>query len=141
MKQFVMALDSDGECVQHIVSDFPKLLFDKIKAGFFVKPQIRTLERDEEFVNKMINKERAAWLSFIEVTRNFLGNKKADNYHVLVTKVLLAYRNLGCKTSIKLHFLHSHLDKFLSNPGVVSDEQGVRFHQDLKTMEHCYQGR
>jgi len=42
--------------------------------------------------------------------------------------------------SIKLHFLHSHLEKFPSNPGAVSDEQGERFHQDLMTMEHRHQG-
>ena len=121
------ALDTDSECFQHIVSAFPKLSFHKIKAGAFDGPQLRTLVCDEEFVNKMNDKERVAWLSFVEVIQNFLGNKKADNYHVLVTTMLLAYRDLGCKMSIKLHFL--------------SDEQGERFHQDLMTMENCYQGR
>ena len=29
------ALDSDGECFQHIVSVFPKFSFEKIKAGVF----------------------------------------------------------------------------------------------------------
>ena len=130
------ALDSDGECFQPIVSAFSKLLFDKIKAGDFDGPQIRTLVRDEEFVNKMSDKERAAWLSFVAVTQNFLGNKKADNYHVLVIRMLLAYCDLGYKMSIKLHFLHSHLDEFPSNPKAVSDEQGKRFYQDLMTMEH-----
>ena len=91
--------------------------------------------------NKINDKERAAWLSFVAVTQNFLGNKKADNYHVLVTTMLLAYRDLGCKMSIKLHFLHSNLVEFPSNSKAVSDEQGERFHQDLMTMEHCYQGR
>ena len=130
MKQFVKALDSDGECFRHTVSAFPKLSFHKFKAGVF--DGIRTLVRVEEFVNKMNDKERAVWLSFLAVTRNFLGNKKADNYYVLVTTMLLAYRDLGCKMSIKLHFLHSHLDEFPSNHGAVSDEQGERFH-DYRT--------
>ena len=43
--------------------------------------------------------------------------------------------------SITLHFLHSHLYDFPENLGAVSDEQGERFHQDLNTMEHRYQGR
>ena len=43
--------------------------------------------------------------------------------------------------NIKLHFLHSHLYEFPENLGAVSDEQGKRFHQDPKTMEHRYQGR
>ena len=55
--------------------------------------------------------------------------------------MLLAYRNLECKMSIQLHFLYSHFDEFPSNPGVVSDEPGDRFHQDLMTMEHRYQGK
>ena len=87
MKQFVKALDSDCECFQHIVSAFPKLSFDKINACVFDGPQIRTLVHDEKFVNKMNGKERAAWLSFVAVTRNFFGSKKADNYHVLVTTI------------------------------------------------------
>ena len=65
----------------------------------------------------------------------------ADNYDVLVIRMLLAYRNLGYKMSIKLYFLHSHLDEFPSNPKAVSDEQGEQFYQDLMTMEHRYQGR
>ena len=36
--------------------------------------------------------------------------------------------------SIKVHFLHSHLDKFLDNCGDVSDEQGDQFHQYIKTL-------
>ena len=86
-KQACQTLDSDGECFQHMVSAFPKLSFDKIKAGVFDGPQVRILARDEEFVNKMNEKQKAAWLSFVAVTRNFLGKKKADNYHVLVTKL------------------------------------------------------
>lgn len=43
--------------------------------------------------------------------------------------------------SIKVRFLHSLLSIFLENLGAVSDEQGERFHQDLKVMELRYQGR
>ena len=43
--------------------------------------------------------------------------------------------------SIKLHFLDSHLDFFPDNLGDYSEEQGERFHQDIKTMETRYQGR
>ncbi|GBP78313.1 hypothetical protein EVAR_52368_1 [Eumeta japonica] len=37
--------------------------------------------------------------------------------------------------SIKLHYLRNHLDKFPDNLGNYSEEQGERFHQDLKVME------
>ena len=43
--------------------------------------------------------------------------------------------------SIKLHYLQSHLDLFPDNLGVVSEEQGKKFHQDIKVMEDRYQGR
>ena len=38
LKQFVKALDSDGEYFQHIVSASLKLSFDKIKADVFDGP-------------------------------------------------------------------------------------------------------
>ena len=42
--------------------------------------------------------------------------------------------------SVKVHFLHSHLDKFLDNCSNVSNEQREQFHQNIKTMEERYQG-
>ncbi|UYV84383.1 hypothetical protein LAZ67_X001983 [Cordylochernes scorpioides] len=41
--------------------------------------------------------------------------------------------------SLKIHFLHSHLDFFPNNLGAVSDEHGERFHQDISSMEKRYQ--
>jgi hypothetical protein len=54
------------------------------------------------------------------------------------------YRNfkaLGCAMSLKVHFLNSHLGYFSENLGDVSEEQGERFHQDIKEKETRYQGR
>jgi hypothetical protein len=45
------------------------------------------------------------------------------------------FKLLGCNMSLKLHFLASHLDYFPPNLGAVSEEQGERFHQDLKDIE------
>ena len=53
---------------------------------------------------------------------------------------LITFRNLGCKMSVKMHNLFSLMDRFPENPGSMSDEQGERFHQDLKEMETRYQG-
>jgi hypothetical protein len=49
-------------------------------------------------------------------------------------------RVLGCNMSLKLLFLHSHLDYFPHNLGAFCEEQGKRFHRDLKEMERQYQG-
>ncbi|MEL7307752.1 MAG: hypothetical protein AAGK05_07670 [Pseudomonadota bacterium] len=141
MKQFVKALSSESECFHHICRVLPGLSFEKIKAGVFDGPQIRLLMRDSVFPAKMNVLERNAWTSFVTVVENFLGNRKADNYELLVADMLSAFRNLGCKMSVKLHYLYSHLDKFPDSLGAVSDEQGERFHQDLKVMEERYQGR
>ena len=43
--------------------------------------------------------------------------------------------------SIKAHSPKSHLDSFPENLGSMSDERGERFHQDIKVMKCCYQGR
>ena len=72
---------------------------------------------------------------------NFLGNKRADNYTELVEELLLSLQDLGCRMSIKVHYLHSHLSEFPENLGDVSEEQGERFHQNVKVMEEHYQGR
>ena len=71
---------------------------------------------------------------------NFLGNKKHQNYKAIVKNLLDKYKELGCNMSLKVHFLDSHLDVFPKNLGAVSEEQGERFHQDMKELERRYQG-
>ena len=60
---------------------------------------------------------------------------------ILLMIYLDKLHKLGINMSIKVHFLFSHLDRFPENLGAVSDEQGERFHQDIKVMEAKYQGR
>lgn len=141
MKQFVKALDKNGECYTYLEMKFPGISNAKLKEGIFDGPQIRTMLKDEAFVTTMNTKEKAAWLSFKEVVNNFLGNHKSENYKKLVADMLQNYQELGCLMSYKLHFLHSHLDYFPQNLGDYSEEQGERFHQDIKKMEQRYQGR
>jgi hypothetical protein len=69
---------------------------------------------------------------------NFLGNVIAKNYEELAENLLNAYQTVGCKMSLKIQFLHSHLDFFPPNLGEVSDEHGERFHQDISTTEICW---
>ena len=66
---------------------------------------------------------------------------KDENYEQLADALLRTYEALGCNMSVKVHFLHSHLNYFPDNLGSMSEEQGERFHQDIKTMERRYQGR
>lgn len=141
MKQFVKALDKEGKCFNYIISAFPELSLAKIQAGIFDGPQIRRLLKDQNFIKSMKKIESNAWLSFVAVINNFLGNFKSENYTELVEDMLSNFHALGCNMSIKVHYLNSHLNCFPENLGDVSDEQGERFHQDIKTMEERYQGR
>jgi hypothetical protein len=141
MKQFTQALNKEGTCFQYICSKFPRLSCEKLKAGIFVGPQIRKLMLNSEFEEQMTNVEKEAWASFRSVVNNFLGNKKASNYKEIVNHMLEKFKILGCNMSVKLQFLHSHIDYFPENLGKVSEEQKERFHQDIKEMEKRYQGK
>ena len=85
--------------------------------------------------------ERAAWSSFVAVVQGFLGNRKAENYVELVQTLITNYAKMGCRMSLKVYFLDSHLDKFKEKKGAYSEEQGERFHQDILDFERRYQGQ
>ena len=95
---------------------------------------------DREFKNKLNPLEFAAWEVFVLVVQNFLRNHRAEQYAELVDNMLKAYQWIGWRMSLKMYFLHSHLDFFPTNLGEVSDEHGERFHQDISVMETRYQG-
>lgn len=141
IKQFVKALDKNGKCFQSLLKIFPSLSDAKIKEGVFNGPDIRKVMKSTEFENTMTKYEKAAWVDFKNVVKEFLGNKKNENYEAVVEKMLKSFEKLGCNMSLKVHFLHSHLKSFPENLGDMSEEQGERFHQDIKEMERRYQGR
>ncbi|CAN2388754.1 hypothetical protein PRIEUP_LOCUS16700 [Pristimantis euphronides] len=132
MKQFVKSLPRDGEFFKYLVTKFPSLSEAKLKEGLFVGPDIRRLLAD----NTMTDPQKVQWIAFKEVIEKFLGNQKDPNYNKMK-----AFQALGCLMSLKVHFLHSHLDYFPENLGAVNEEQGERFHQDIKEMERRYQGK
>ncbi|GBM61960.1 hypothetical protein AVEN_60816-1 [Araneus ventricosus] len=97
--------------------------------------------KDENVETKMETNERKAWESFKLFITSFLGNKKDPNYKSIVEEMIQNFKILGCSISLKVHFLDSHLVYFSENLGAVSEEQGERFHQDIKEMERRYQGK
>lgn len=141
MKQFVKALSKEGECFKYICQKFPQLSEAKVKEGVFTGPDIRKLFKDEVFQTKMTEIEKDAWKAFKEVVKKFLGNNKDPNFKCIVENMLIKFKDLGCSMSLKVHFLNSHIDYFPENLGNLSEEQGERFHQDVKEMERRYQGR
>ena len=141
IKQFAKALDKDGSCFSYLSHVFSGLSIEKLKGGIFDGRQVRQLIRDPEFEKSMTKLKSKAWKPFVLVVKNFLGNNKASNYEELITNILYAFKNLGCNMSIKMHHLFSHIDRFPENLGTMSDEQGERFHRNIKEMETSYQGR
>ena len=134
VKQFIKALDFE-EVFQEIRSMFARLSDAKIKGGIFVGPQISTMLKSKSLEAKMNETEKGAWQAFRGVVNGFLENKRNQNYKELVKKLIKCYQNMGCRMSVKLQFLCSHLDFFQENLGNFSEEHGERFHQNIEPME------
>jgi len=111
-KNFVKALDVKGPAFTYLYGKFPRLTFEKVKAGVFIGPQIRHLFKDQQFGAVLIDKEKVAWQSFEKFSNGFLGNFKAANFRELVQDLVDSYEQLECNMSLKMHFLFSHLDFF-----------------------------
>jgi hypothetical protein len=140
MKQFVKSLNKDGSCIEYIAHKLPGITIDKLKARRFDGLQIRQLINDPHFIASMNEIESCAWSSFVLVVKNFLDNKKADNYTQLVEDMLFHFSRLGCKMSVKSSLSAQSLRSLSREPCDLSEEQGERFHKDIKTMEARYQG-
>jgi hypothetical protein len=134
-------MDTNGAGFMYLKRKFPRLSDAKIKDEIFLGPQIRELIKDEQFVKQMNEVGKSAWQAFKNITKSFLGNRKAENYYEIVSNLLTAYIAMGCNMSLKVNFLDSRLDFFPENIGAVSDEHGERFHQDISNMEKQYQGK
>src|SRR5688572_24087125 len=124
----------------YLAVKFPRLSEAKIKDGVFVGPQIRQLFRDEMFDNLLQGDEKKAWDAFRLVSTNFLGNIRVENYKELVEDMLSIYHKLGCNMSLKIHFPTWIFSPTTADCGMVSDEHGERFHQDIAIVETRYQG-
>ena len=67
MKNFVKALDKEGDGIKYLKGKSPRISDNKIKEKIFEGPQIRLVLKDESF-NKTLSKiELAAWHSFKNV--------------------------------------------------------------------------
>ena len=141
MKNFVKALHKNGAAFQHLSTVFPGLSAAKFKEGIFVGPQIREVLKDTDFEEHLNLKELRAWEVFKSVCCGFLGNTRVTDYPACIEKLLKSYVDMGCRMSLKIHFLNSHLNFFPPNLGAVSDEHGERFHQDITKRESNYQGK
>ncbi|KAL3279989.1 hypothetical protein HHI36_017495 [Cryptolaemus montrouzieri] len=101
MKNSVETMNKDGDVFKYLKEVFPKLSDAKLNEGIFMGAVYIT--------EKLTNQELRAWNSFISIVRGFLGNNIDANYQQLANRLLDAYKSLGGRMSLKIHFLHSHL--------------------------------
>ena len=141
MKNFVTAMEWEGRGFAFLQQKFHRISFEELKAGIFDGPQIRELMKDSMFDDALSAAELSAWRSLKSVITNFLGNNRSAEYEKEVDKLLKNFEKLWARMSVKMHFLRSHLDYFPQNCGDFSEEQGERFHQDIRVMEERFQGR
>lgn len=92
-------------------------------------PDIRKLVKTQAF-DKVLNKnELTAWHSIKEVIGGLLGKHRSEDYERSVHTMLNKFSEIGVNMSLKIHFLHHHLDYFGRQLATESDEQGERYHQ------------
>ena len=114
-KQFVRSLKPISRAFRYIRQMFPSISEAKVKGGIFVGPRIRKMLACEELEGQMSDLERNAWQAFRMIVEGFLGKHRRDDYAMLVSNLIKSYEKLGCRMSLKLHFLHSLMDVFRDN--------------------------
>lgn len=109
--------------------------------GMFNGPDIRRLMKKNDFDNSLNPNQIIAWNAIKDVIENVLGKKREADSAERVKRLLKAFEVLGVNMSLKVHFLHHHMDWFEKQLSTESDEQGERFHQVALTMETRYRGK
>lgn len=108
---------------------------DKIKSGIFNGPEIRRLMKKRiEFSMNLTPKENACWQSFVELVENFFGNFRSSDYSIKINNLISSFEQNNINVSPKLHYIIHHQDKFPSNCGLLGEEKGENFHQELKVL-------
>ena len=78
--------------------------------GIFVGPRIREVFKDPKFEKTINTLELKAWHAYEWICSNFLENFKSNSYREGVAEFLAAYKEMGRRMSLTMHFLHSHLE-------------------------------
>lgn len=122
-----------------------KFVFIKNLFHFFLGilngPDIRKLVKSDAFNEILTDNELIAWDSIKAILHGLLGKHRVNGYEVLVENMLDAFHKIEITMSLKIHFLHRHLDFFAKQLPTESDEQGERFHQVIMPMETRFKGK
>ena len=80
-------MNKDGDSFQHISALFP-FFSEAKKAGIFTGAQVRLTLQCKELEDKMTTREAETWKAFRAVIQNFPGNKRSDDYKLLVNNLM-----------------------------------------------------
>lgn len=97
--------------------------------------------KDQRFEACLSDLELVAWDCVKVVIENVLGIHRDENWRIHIENMLDAFHNINVRMSLKIHFLHCHMDKFAEQSPTESDEHGERFHQVTARLEHWYSGK
>lgn len=106
--------------------------------GVLNGPDIRKLMKTYEFDSVLNVNQLKAWDAIKNVIHGLLGKTRSSNYKIYVNDMMKAFAKLNVHMSLKIHFLHHHLDYFGAQISTESDEQGERFHQVSLPFEIRY---
>ena len=95
--------------------------------------------KDLKFEKELTSIELRRWKAFKWLCANFLENKRSPPFKMGVENLLEAYKAMGCRLSLKIHFLLSHRDFFPANLSAIINNQGERFYPDIQAMDARYQ--
>lgn len=101
-------------------------------AGVLDGPDIRKLIMDKEFNDLLYPNELVAWDCVKNVIEHCLGVNRTEHFRVYINDLIQAFETLQVHMSLKIHFLHFHLDRFEQQIPTESDEHGEKFHQTTK---------
>lgn len=107
----------------------------------FNGPDIRKLIKNSKFDDSLNENELNAWNAIKDVIANVLGKHRDKNIRQKVDHLMNMFEKLAVNMSLKVHFLHHHIDWFEHQIATESDEQGERFHQVALAMETRYRGK
>ena len=96
IKQFVKALNRESDCFAYLCEKFPVGLLstEKLRTDIFDVPPDTTLnapKTDKYFPLTVTTLKEILGVIFTALTKNFLGNSKASNYHDLLKQLLNFY--------------------------------------------------
>ena len=101
MKNFVNAMDREGNGVAFLQERFLWICIEKIKVGIFDIPQKRELIKDPLFDEALSEAELSAWQSLKSVVTNFMGNYRSVEYEKGMEELPNSFCQLGKRMSVK----------------------------------------